>query len=158
MITGTTDVDMPGSYGTIGVPSEVHYPGARKSALCWLNPNDPTRLHLYSGHGFGNRSMIGKLDLKINLRSDLWSTAYLEDQWSYDLQGGTWTWVGGAPTGIVIGKRQQTGSYPTGRVDATVGFLEQKAVIFGGDTWESRILFLFYSPIQTIHLHSSILK
>jgi hypothetical protein len=53
LVKGVTSENTRGYYGEIGVPSSVYYPGSRRGAVCWINPDEPDLLQLFSGYGYG---------------------------------------------------------------------------------------------------------
>ena len=63
---GSNQPDMGGIYGTIGVPGNFNYPGAREGQCMWMDNNG--KLWVYGGRGFnqnGGPSLYGLLN-------DLW--------------------------------------------------------------------------------------
>jgi N-acetylneuraminic acid mutarotase len=75
-VSGSNVTGQPGVYGTEGVPSAGNVPGARDSAVAWVD--SAGNLWLFGGE------TLGSDDFSLN---DLWSYA-----------AGQWTWMGGADT------------------------------------------------------------
>lgn len=76
----TTATNLPGSYGTEGVPASSNVPGARGSSVNWLDSQG----NLWVLGGWG-------MDAKDN-------NGALNDLWRYDLSTKVWTWMGGSQT------------------------------------------------------------
>lgn len=88
-ISGSTDREQPGIYGTKGTPDPSNVPGARNWAVSWIDLGG--NLWLFGGLGYdsvGNRGV-------------------LNDLWKYDLTSLEWIWVSGSST------RDQSGIYGT---------------------------------------------
>jgi N-acetylneuraminic acid mutarotase len=73
-VGGSSTVDQPGVYGTLGVASEGNAPGARSYATSWTDADG--KLWLFGGNGFDSGN----------------------DLWKYDPATNEWTWVGGSGT------------------------------------------------------------
>jgi N-acetylneuraminic acid mutarotase len=76
--SGSSLVNRTGSYGTMGVPDPLNYPGARIDAAAWTGPDGD--LWLFGGFGYG---------------IDPNTAGELSDLWRYDIATGEWTWVSG---------------------------------------------------------------
>jgi N-acetylneuraminic acid mutarotase len=93
-ISGDSEPDQLGVYGTKGVADSANVPGARLIPGTWIDPAG--RLWLFGGEGWG---------------SDLEGNVYLlNDLWSFDPSTGLWTWFGGSD------KVDADGSYGTNGV------------------------------------------
>ena len=89
-ISGTSDLDQPGVYGTKGMADENNVPGCRYASVSWIDSTG----NLWLFGGYGDDNMTG--------------TGYLNDLWKFD--GVNWTWVSGNFT------RNQPGFYGTQKV------------------------------------------
>jgi hypothetical protein len=76
-VSGSDSVDQRGSYGTQGVSSPSNVPGARQSAVSWIDPSG--NLWLYGGFGYDAAGNYGELS----------------DLWRFVPAAGEWTWVAG---------------------------------------------------------------
>jgi N-acetylneuraminic acid mutarotase len=76
----TQDVGPPGVYGTMGAPASGNTPGARMSAVSWVD--NKGRFWLFSGLGFDGNDAEGNLN----------------DLWEYDPSTKLWAWMGGNST------------------------------------------------------------
>ena len=74
-ISGSSTVGEPGVYGTQGSPAPGNMPGARNSAVSWINRDGDLWL-------FGGRGHVGE------------QLGDLNDLWRFD--GDNWTWMSGA--------------------------------------------------------------
>lgn len=77
-VSGSSLVNQPGQYGTLGVASSTNTPGGRRSSIGWKDASG--NFWMFGGYGFDAMGFTG----------------YLNDLWKYDVSGGTWTWVSGA--------------------------------------------------------------
>lgn len=78
-ISGSSEGDQPGVYGTKGVADPSNVPGSRHEAISWADPSGA--LWLFGGFGFG---------------SDSGRQGMLNDLWKYDPLTNEWTWVSGS--------------------------------------------------------------
>lgn len=69
---------LPGTYGTLGVPSATNLPGARFDALTWVD--NQGRFWLFGGFGWDSAGNVGLLN----------------DLWCFDPSTKQWAWIGGA--------------------------------------------------------------
>jgi hypothetical protein len=72
-MAGPQNVDIGGTYGTIGVPSPTVSPGARQGAAAWSDSGGG--LWLFGGYGYAQVAAQG----------------YLDDLWRFDPATGQWT-------------------------------------------------------------------
>ena len=84
-VSGTTDLNPHGVYGTKGIASQVNIPGGREHGYGWIDNSN--NLWYFGGQGYG---ASGGYD-------------GFNDLWKYNITANTWTWVygdsiGGAPT------------------------------------------------------------
>jgi len=84
---GSSSLDQPGVYGTLGIPAAGNIPGARIWASSWTDPSG--NFWLFGGTGIDSAGGLGTLN----------------DLWKYS--NGEWTWVSGS--NVV----QQPGVYGT---------------------------------------------
>jgi N-acetylneuraminic acid mutarotase len=78
--TGTTETNLPGNYGTEGVPAASNVPGARSNTVSWLDSQG--NLWVFGGYGFDGKDGQGPLN----------------DLWRYNVSSKIWTWMGGSET------------------------------------------------------------
>jgi N-acetylneuraminic acid mutarotase len=83
---GTELSDQTGVWGSQGVPSTSNYPGARASAVSWVDPVSGD-LWLFGGNGEDASSSAGDLN----------------DLWKYKISTGEWTWVDGSSSAGAAG-------------------------------------------------------
>ena len=79
-VSGSSVSDTGGVYGTKGTPAAGNVPGARESAVSWLD--SAGNLWLFGGVG----------------RDSARARGWLNDLWKYDVKAGQWTWVSGSNT------------------------------------------------------------
>jgi N-acetylneuraminic acid mutarotase len=75
-MSGSTQVNQAGVYGTQGMPAAANIPGARQLAVSWTDPSG--NFWLFGGNGIDSASGIGLLN----------------DLWKY--RNGEWTWMSGS--------------------------------------------------------------
>lgn len=75
---GSSNVNAPGNYGTLGVASPTNEPPARCSYTKWKDADN--NLYLFAGGSFFGFSQVNGLN----------------DTWKYDLQTKLWTWINGS--------------------------------------------------------------
>jgi N-acetylneuraminic acid mutarotase len=88
-VSGSNTVDQPGLYGTQSTAAASNVPGARDSAVAWIDAGG--QLWLFGGGGNDSAGSYG----------------YLNDLWRYDPATLEWTWISG---GNVCGRK---GTYGT---------------------------------------------
>ncbi|MHB1953047.1 MAG: kelch repeat-containing protein [Sulfobacillus sp.] len=84
-VSGSNTVFAPGVYGTQGVPAAANVPGARQSAVSWIDSSG--NLWLFGGG-------VYDLDGSYNDFNDLWE---------FNPTTKEWTWMSGANTGYATG-------------------------------------------------------
>jgi N-acetylneuraminic acid mutarotase len=77
-MSGSDQSGQAGVYGTLGVAAATNVPGARDSAVNWIDSNG--NLWLFGGEGYDSNSEFGELN----------------DLWNYNPSTGYWTWIGGS--------------------------------------------------------------
>ncbi|QLH47345.1 MAG: WG repeat-containing protein [Bacteroidota bacterium] len=75
---GSSNVNAPGNYGTLGVASPTNEPPARCSYTKWKDADN--NLYLFAGGSFFGFFQVNGLN----------------DTWKYDLQTKLWTWINGS--------------------------------------------------------------
>ena len=115
-IAGASTSNQAGVYGTQGTPSTTNAPGARDSAVSWIDGKG--NLWCFGGYGVDSTG----------------SSGYLNDLWEYSPTAKTWTWVAGVNTS------NQAGVYGTQGTSATTnapGARYQAAswIDSNGDLW-----------------------
>jgi N-acetylneuraminic acid mutarotase len=78
-VNGSDSINAFGVYGTMGTASAGNAPGARFSALSWIDATG--NLWMFGGSGFDSSGASGE---------DL-----LNDLWEYSPSANTWTWING---------------------------------------------------------------
>jgi uncharacterized repeat protein (TIGR03803 family) len=79
-VSGADTGDQSGVYGTQGIAASANVPGARDSAVSWIDKSG--NLWLFGGLGSDSTGDIGDLN----------------DLWEFSPTSSTWTWVSGANT------------------------------------------------------------
>ncbi len=115
-VSGSNTVDQAGSYGTLGTAAPSNVPGARDTAISWIDSSG--NLWLFGGWGYDSAGNIG----------------HLNDLWKYVPATLEWTWVSGS--NIV----EQEGIYGTQGLGAlsNVPGARDRAVSWtdaGGNLW-----------------------
>ncbi len=77
---GSSTVNQPGVYGTLGVVAAANIPGARQVSASWRDSNG--NVWLFGGWGYGADGILGQLN----------------DVWSFNPSNDRWTWMGGSNT------------------------------------------------------------
>jgi N-acetylneuraminic acid mutarotase len=75
---GTNLINIAGTYGTMGTPSPINTPGARKDAVSWRDAAG--NFWMFGGYGYDD---VGSYD-------------HLNDLWKYNPVTNVWTWMGGS--------------------------------------------------------------
>jgi N-acetylneuraminic acid mutarotase len=88
-LSGSSSRGQAGTYGTLGTASSSNVPGARYTAVPWLDSSG--KLWLFGGFGYDSAGAKG----------------WLNDLWKYDPTTLSWTWVSGSST------HGQAGAYGT---------------------------------------------
>jgi N-acetylneuraminic acid mutarotase len=78
MSGSNTGGQLPGVYGTKGVPAASNVPGTRGSAVSWMDSSG--NLWLFGGYGWAPNGGFGELN----------------DLWKYTPSTGEWTWMSGS--------------------------------------------------------------
>jgi uncharacterized repeat protein (TIGR03803 family) len=94
-VAGANTPNQTGVYGTQGVSATSNAPGARQSAVGWMDGN-------------GNLWLFG------GVTNSAGSTGHFNDLWEYNPTAKTWTWIAGASTS------NQAGVYGTQGTPATM--------------------------------------
>lgn len=88
-VSGSDTAAQPGVYGQKGATGSSYYPGARDSAVSWMDSSG--NMWIFGGFGFDKDSSLGDLN----------------DLWKYNPTTKEWTWVSGIST------VDQSGAYGT---------------------------------------------
>jgi N-acetylneuraminic acid mutarotase len=76
--SGSNQSGEPGVYGTLGIAAAANVPGARDSAVSWIDSNG--YLWLFGGEGYDSAAEFGELN----------------DLWNFNPSTGYWTWISGS--------------------------------------------------------------
>lgn len=77
-VSGSTVVDQPGVYGTMGLASVANVPGARTGAVSWVDAKG--NLWLFGGYGYDSQGNSGPLN----------------DLWEFSVSTSEWAWMSGS--------------------------------------------------------------
>jgi Galactose oxidase, central domain len=77
-VSGSSTVNQNGNYGALNTAASTNVPGARDSAVSWIDSSG--NLWLFGGEGNDSTGAIG----------------YLNDLWEYSVSTNMWTWKGGS--------------------------------------------------------------
>jgi N-acetylneuraminic acid mutarotase len=125
-IGGSDLINQSAVYGTIGVPSTLNIPGARRGATAWTDNN-------------GNMWLMGGLGIGTSTST----TGRFNDLWKYNPVTNEWTWVSGASEPHqkgIYGVKGTPGAnnIPGSRTNSTGWFdTGGNLWIFGGDGFEA---------------------
>lgn len=119
-ISGSSQANQSGTYGTLGAPASGNVPGGRNNALSWTDGKG--NLWLFGGAGYDSAGYQGNLN----------------DLWEFNASTNQWTWVSGSNTmnqpGVpgTLGT-PAVGNVPAGR-NAAVGWTDNNGNfwLFGG--------------------------
>ena len=147
-VAGANSPNQAGVYGTQGTPATTNVPGARYSAVSWIDGNG--NLWLFGG---------GALDSKGN-------DDFFNDLWEFNPTAKTWAWIAGANTpnedGVYGTQGTPAATNLPGARDSAVGWIDGGGNfwLFGGDgidstglTWDLNDLWRFQpstTPVSTI--------
>jgi N-acetylneuraminic acid mutarotase len=94
-MSGSNQSGQPGIYGTQGIAAPANVPGARDSAISWIDSNG--NLWLFGGEGYDSAGEWGELN----------------DLWEFTSSTGDWTWMSGSSTIPIQTGLCQPGLYGT---------------------------------------------
>jgi len=92
-MSGSSTIEQPGVYGTLGTPAPANVPGARSDSMSWID-------------ALGNFWLFGGEGNDAN-----GSGGVLNDLWEFSPSANEWAWMAGSST--VSSKRDQPGVYGT---------------------------------------------
>jgi N-acetylneuraminic acid mutarotase len=120
-MAGSSTVNQPGSYGTIGVSSAGNMPGARSGAVCWSGPDG--NLWIFGGEGQVTST----------------SSMSLNDLWNFNPVTLQWTWISGSNLGdppAVYGTQgtPAASNTPSGRISSAAWVSQGALWLFDGET------------------------
>ncbi|MEQ9021866.1 MAG: kelch repeat-containing protein, partial [Pseudomonadales bacterium] len=96
---GNDEANQGGTHGVLGEATSGSYPGARASALQWINSNGI--VWIFGGQGYDKFGV---------------SAEYLNDLWSYDPSTNQWIWHSGSDFANSTGSYNETGLSSTAYV------------------------------------------
>lgn len=104
-VSGSSAVNQPGVYGTMGVAAPGNYPGGHTSSSPFISPQG--HLVLCAGNGYASTASPG----------------YLNDMWEFNISTGNWTWISGSNMGTALASYGTLGvasatTFPGGRMSA----------------------------------------
>ncbi|MFO0319445.1 MAG: Ig-like domain-containing protein, partial [Neisseriaceae bacterium] len=118
-LSGSSNGNQKGNYGTKGVATASNVPGARHDSVSWVDSSG--NLLLFGGYGYHELS-----------------SGFLNDLWKYDISQGQWVWVSGSNTGNQKGNYGIKGiasdsNVPGARMDS-VSWVDNSGnlLLFGG--------------------------
>jgi hypothetical protein len=128
---GSNVANQKGTYGTLGTPAPGNVPGARKSAVTWIDASG--NLWLFGGGGYDSAGTVGALN----------------DLWKYST--GQWTWMGGSNVANQKGVYGTLGTAAASNVPGARGIVTDTSTgiavtwtdasgnlwLFGGDGYDS---------------------
>ncbi len=120
-VSGSSSEGQSGTYGTQGSPASSNVPGARHSAVSWIDSSG--NLWLFGGWGYDSASNQG----------------WLNDLWRYVPAAQEWTWVSGASSinqsGIFGVQGTASTSNVPGARDSAVSWIDSSGNLwlFGGN-------------------------
>lgn len=119
-VSGSPTADDNGSYGALNTPDPTNRPGARDSAVGWIDSSG--NLWLFGGERFDAAGAVG----------------YFNDLWEYSVANNGWIWMGGSNVPNQPGTYSatpmvaQAGLVPGARGFATVQNINGVVWLFGG--------------------------
>jgi len=118
-VSGSNLINQNGNYGILNTPAATNVPGARDSAVSWIDASG--NLWLFGGRGNDSTGAIG----------------YLNDLWEYSVSTNEWTWKGGSNLANDIGNFGTQGTaaatnLPSARAFSTVQIISGEVWLFGG--------------------------
>jgi hypothetical protein len=122
-MSGSNVLNQTGTYGAEGTPAPGNVPGARDSAVSWIDASG--NLWLFGGYGYDSTGAQG----------------YLNDLWEYS--NGEWTWMSGANVANQAGTYGNKGTPSSGNVpgarDSAVSWIDASGNfwLFGGGGYDS---------------------
>ena len=116
-IKGSMALDVVGTYGTMGVATNINTPSGRVGANSWTYNN---KLYLMGGQGYSSTT----------------SSGYLNDLWSFDITTNNWTWLKGANTTNPVANFGTIGvsnpaNVPAGKIQSSTWTYNGKLYLFG---------------------------
>lgn len=116
-IKGSMALDVVGTYGTMGVATNINTPSGRVGANSWTYNN---KLYLMGGQGYSSTTPSG----------------YLNDLWSFDIITNNWTWLKGANTANPVSNFGTIGvsnsaNVPAGKIQSSTWTYNGKLYLFG---------------------------
>jgi N-acetylneuraminic acid mutarotase len=118
-VSGSNLINQNPNYGTLNMPATTNAPGARDSAVGWIDASG--NLWLFGGQGNDSTGKIG----------------YLNDLWEYSVSTNEWTWKGGSNLANQNGnfgtlKVAAATNVPSARAFSTVQNINGEVWLFGG--------------------------
>jgi hypothetical protein len=118
-VSGSNLINQTGTYGILNTPGLNNVPGARDSAVGWIDASG--NLWLFGGRGLDSTGKFG----------------YLNDLWEYSVSNKEWTWKGGSNFANDMGNYGMLGAVaatniPSARAFSTVQNISGEIWLFGG--------------------------
>jgi N-acetylneuraminic acid mutarotase/ribosomal protein S11 len=114
-VSGSNLINQNPSYGALNVPATTNVPGARDSAVSWIDASG--NLWLFGGVGNDSTGAIG----------------YLNDLWEYTVSTNEWTWMGGSNMANQNGSYGTLGVPAAGNIPGARGFSTVQNI--SGEVW-----------------------
>ena len=124
-VSGSQIGGAAGIYGSLGVAAPTNVPGARDSAVSWIDSSG--NLWLFGGNGFDSTG----------------TNSWLSDLWMYSPSSGMWTWVAGSNVGNASGNYGTLGTASASNAPGARSFAAGWADtngnlwLFGGWGWDA---------------------
>ncbi len=127
-VSGSSSLSQDGEYGTEGTAAAGNVPGARETAVSWIDSSG--NFWIFGGEGFDSVGTNG-------------GEAYLNDLWKYS--GGEWTWMSGSETASQSGTNGGIGTFGTYGTLGSAAASNVPGARFGAASWtdQSGNLWLF---------------
>lgn len=133
-VSGSNSADQRGFYGTKGISDSYNVPGARLSAVSWIDSSG--NLWLFGGRGYGSTTF-----------------GNLNDLWKYNPATNQWTWVSGSDNAYEPGRYGLKGianpsNVPGGREEAVSWIDSSDSLwLFGGEVLNSDSVFVMLNDL-----------
>jgi N-acetylneuraminic acid mutarotase len=123
-VSGSNAAGQAGTYGTLQMPASGNVPGARDTAVSWIDSSG--NLWLFGGE----------------FTNSVGTTVYFNDLWEYSVTNNNWTWMGGSNATNMKGTYgalnvTAPGNIPGARDFSTAQVSSGNVFLFGGFGYDS---------------------